>query len=78
MFVTRAAAALRRARRTRARLEAWIVREGAGTRRRLAGGLPSSPASASSASEPRAVPVPVPPPGQDAEPEGVPEASEVL
>ena len=38
---TKAAAALKR--RNRARLEAWILTEGTQTRRRLAGGLPSSP-----------------------------------
>ena len=48
MLVTRAAALKERAakalkRRNRARLEAWILTEGPQARRRLVGGLPSSP-----------------------------------
>ena len=59
MVSSRAAAAVRQARRARARLEAWIVREGAGGRERLRRGPASSSASASSASVPGPVPVPV-------------------
>ena len=42
MVLSRAAAAVRQARRTRARLDAWIVREGAGSRQRL-GRRPTNP-----------------------------------
>ena len=59
MVTSRAAAAVRQARRARARLDAWILREGAGGRERLRRGPASSPASV-----PVPVPVPVPAPVQ--------------
>ena len=76
MVSSRAAAAVRQARRARARLDAWIVREGAGSRERLRRGPASSSASASSASVPGPVPVPVPPPVRDTEAAVDPEAPE--
>ena len=66
MLLTRAAAALKR--RNRARLEAWIVREGAETRRRIASGRPSSPRTEAPESQAGAVLVQVSSSGRDAEP----------
>ena len=59
MVSSRAAAAVRQARRARARLDAWILQEGAGSRERLRRGPASSLASASSASVPGPVPASV-------------------
>ena len=72
MLVTRAAALKERAakalkRRNRARLEAWILTEGPQARRRLAGGLPSSPRIVTPKVQAGAVLGQIPPPGQDAE-----------
>ena len=72
--MTRAAAALKR--RNRARLEAWIVREGAETRQQIASGRPSSPRTETSESQAGAVLVQVSSPGRDAEPEAASEVQE--
>ena len=74
--MTRAAAALKR--RNRARLEAWIVKEGAQTRRRIVSGRPSSPKTEALESQASAVLVQVSSLGRDAEPEMASEVQEDL
>ena len=58
MVVDRAPAVARRARRARARLDAWIVREGAGGGQRLQGGVQGG-LQGGSAPAPAPVPAPV-------------------